>query len=87
MNLLMEIDMETTVTLFNGVEYNSRHGGPFDRGSADSYYHRPRRPHFFTDATYQSDEIEERFMTKAQIAEYNAGYDYNEQFGDKKDWG
>ena len=21
--------------------YDERHGGPFDRGSADSYYHRP----------------------------------------------
>lgn len=78
--------METMVK-FNGKVYDQRHGGPFDRGAADSYYHRPRRPHFFTDATYQSDEIEERFMTAVQIAEYNAGYDFNEQFGDKKDWG
>ena len=72
---------------FNGKQYDDRHGGPFDRGSADSYYHRPIRPHFFTDATYQSEEIEERFMTKAQIADYMAGYEFNEQFGDKKDWG
>ena len=71
---------------FLGEVYNSRHGGPFDRGSADSYYGRAPRPHFFTDATYFSDEIEERFMTKAQIAEYMAGYQYNEEFGDKKEW-
>lgn len=71
---------------FEGKVYDARHGGPFDRGSADSYYNRGRRPHFFTDATYQSMEIEERHMTKAQIAEYNAGYDYNEQFGAKKEW-
>ncbi len=77
---------ETTIVM-NGRHYKTRHGSAFDRGSADSYYDRPRRPHFFTDATYQSDEIEERFMTKDQIEEYNAGYDYNEQFGDKKDWG
>ena len=68
------------------MEINRRHGGPYDRGSADSYYRRARRPHFFTDATYQSMEIEERFMTQAQIEAYNAGYDYNEQFGDKKQW-
>jgi hypothetical protein len=66
--------------------YDERHGGPYDRGSADSYYNRPRRPHFFTDATYFSDEIEERFMTKEQIEAYHAGYDYNEQYGGKKDY-
>jgi len=71
---------------FNGRLYDQRHGGPFDRGAADSYYNRARRPHFFTDATYSSDEITERFMTRAQIEEYNAGYDFNEQFGDKKQW-
>jgi len=66
---------------------NSRHGDAFDRGMADSYYNRLRRPHFFIGATYNSDEITEQFMTKQQIAEYNAGYDYNEQMGMKKDWG
>lgn len=71
---------------FQGKLYDQRHGGPFDRGAADSYYNRPRRPHFFTDATYASDEIEERFMTRDQIAEYMAGYDFNEQFGGKKQW-
>lgn len=71
---------------FQGKLYDQRHGGPFDRGAADSYYNRPRRPHFFTDATYASDEIVERFMTRDQIAEYMAGYDFNEQFGGKKQW-
>jgi len=71
---------------YNGKQYDERHGGAFDRGSADSYYGRPRRPHFFTDATYQSDEIEERFMTKEQVEAYHAGYDWNEVNGDKKSW-
>jgi len=69
------------------MEINRRHGSPYDRGSADSYYRRPRRPHFFTGATYQSDEIEERFMTKQQIDEYNLGFDENEASGNFKDWG
>ena len=77
--------IEETI-VFDGVEYDARHGGPFDRGTADSWYDRPRRPHFFSDASYFSDEIEERFMTKAQIAEYNAGYDFNELNGGKKEW-
>ena len=45
------------------MNIDTRHGGAYDRGSADSYYRRPRRPHFFSDATYQSDEITEQFMT------------------------
>ena len=69
------------------MNIDTRHGGPSDRGSAVSYYRRPRRPHFFSDATYQSDEIPERFMTKQQIAEYNLGFDDNEVSGNFKDWG
>ena len=82
---------------YSGEVYDSRHGGPWDRGSADSWYDRPIRPHFFSDAKYFSDEIDERsmtkvkieidarFMTKEQIAEYMAGYNYNEEFGGKKE--
>lgn len=72
---------------FNGTLYNARHGGPFDRGSADSYYGRGRRPHYFTGATYNSTELEAVDMSQTEIDDYHAGYDYNEQFGDKKDWG
>ena len=32
------------------MEINRRHGGPYDRGSADSYYRRPPRPHYFVGA-------------------------------------
>ncbi len=71
---------------FDGVEYSARHGSPFDRGSADSYYHRARRPHYFEGATYQSPEIIPAKGSPEWFA-YQAGYDWNEQFGDKKDWG
>jgi hypothetical protein len=64
-----------------------RHGSPEDRGSADSYYNRPRCPHYFEGATYQSRKFEKHEMTSAQIAAYYKGYDDNEAFGDKKDWG
>ena len=63
----------------------TRHGSLFDRGSADSYYHRPRDPHWYPNGTYNAPRIED--LTAEQVAEYNAGYDDNEQFGDKKDWG
>jgi hypothetical protein len=68
------------------TQYDTRHGGPFDRGSADSYYHRGRRPHYYLGDSYASEEVQVESGTPEYEA-YMAGYDYNEQFGDKKDWG
>lgn len=63
--------------------YNKRHGGPYDRGSADAYYHREYDPHYYVEGTYDSDRIELADMTPAQIAAYTAGYrDQN----DRKEW-
>lgn len=67
--------------------YDTRHGGPYDRGSADSYYHRPRKPHYYVEGTRSSPIVTEELMTNDEIEAYNAGYDYNEETGDKKDWG
>lgn len=78
--------MKETV-MFNGVEYNARHGGPFDRGSADSWYDRPKDPHYFTGATYSSTRLDRVDMSDKEIADYFAGYEYNELHGGKKDWG
>ena len=64
--------------------FDTGHGGAFDRGSADSYYGRPIKPHFFLGDTYNSKEIDD--LSKSQIEEYMAGYAWNEQFGDKKNW-
>ena len=55
-----------------------RHGGPYDRGSADKYYKRPASPHYFTEATYSSTRVEEENMTRRQIADYNMGYNTGE---------
>jgi len=71
---------------FEGVRYDSRHGGPFDRGSADSWYSRPFNPHYFLGGSYDSIEVGQRDMTDLQIQAYRAGYQYNEQHGGKKDW-
>jgi len=62
-----------------------RHGGARDRGSADSYYGRPRDPHLFAGRTYTSARIVE--LNADEVEEYNAGYDENERRGDRKDWG
>lgn len=67
-------------------EINFRHGGPYDRGSADSYYRRPRRPHFFRGDTYNSEEVLEENMTKDEIYEYNLGFDENEESDNHKEW-
>ena len=67
-------------------EYDKRHGGPFDRGSADSYYSRPYDPHYYLGGTSTSDRVEFDKMTDEQKEAYNAGYQWNEQYGDKKDW-
>tara|TARA_B100000497_G_C7395984_1_gene251555 strand:+ start:173 stop:424 length:252 start_codon:yes stop_codon:yes gene_type:complete len=60
-----------------------RHGGPYDRGSADAYYGRPFDPHYYVGNTYQSPRIEVDQLTEMQIAEYSAGYDEEE---DRKEW-
>ena len=68
-------------------KYNKRHGGPWDRGSADSYYSRPGVPHYYVGGTGHGDPIKKADMTVAEIEAYHAGYDYNESVSDKKDWG
>ena len=67
--------------------FSTHHGGPYDRGSADSYYGRPRKPHYFVGGTYNSEQINEAQMTPDEIKAYNAGYETNEREGNKKDWG
>lgn len=66
-------------------EEYTRHGGCFDRGAADSYYGRPRDPHYYVGATHATPAI--TTLTTEEIEAYHAGYDYNEEYGDKKDWG
>lgn len=75
------------ITVETRENYDTRHGGAFDRGSADSYYHRPRSPHLYEGDTGSSRRIEQAEMTPSEVQAYLAGYQWNEQFGDKKDWG
>ena len=70
----------------NKADYDERHGGAYDRGSADSYYSRPFNPHMYAGATMTSPRIPLECMTAEEIAAYTAGYRDNEQFGDKKEW-
>ena len=71
---------------FEGKTYDRRHGGPFDRGSADSYYGRSATPHYYVGKSYMSDVVMKEEMTLKEIYEYLAGYDWNEKYGDKKQY-
>jgi hypothetical protein len=71
---------------YRGVMYNTRSGSPFTRGSIDSYYGRGRVPHYFTGAAFNSTRLEEVDMSESEIAEYHAGYSWNEEFGSFKDY-
>jgi hypothetical protein len=66
---------------------NTRHGGPFDRGSADSYYGRSCSPHYFVGGTHTSQMVPKEEMTQEEIDAYNAGYEYNSTVVmDFKEW-
>ena len=63
------------------------HGSPYDRGSADSYYQRSFRPHYFVGDTYNSDEIQQSEMTFEECEEYIRGWRENQAAQNFKDWG
>ena len=69
------------------TQYDTRHGGAYDRGSADAYYRRSYDPHYFQGDTYSSDRVELKDMTADEITAYTAGYRDQEESGDFKDWG
>jgi len=78
-------DKEKVVQVLRGPQFDrEQHGGLFDRGSADSYYSRPRDPHWYPEGSYNGRKVVE--LTPAEREEYLAGYDYNEQYGDHKSW-
>ena len=78
-------EQELIVRTLRGVQFlRERHGGLYDRGSADSYYNRGRDPHWYPEGTGHGEKVTD--LTTEEIAEYMAGYDWNEQFGDKKSW-
>lgn len=64
---------------------NKRHGGPYDRGSADAYYRRRYNPHYYTGATGSSELVED--LTEDEHNEYAAGFQDQVDSGDFKDYG
>ena len=80
-----EQEQEAVVRALRGWQFvRGTHGCLFDRGSADSYYGRPRSPHYGGVGGDSGPRVEQ--LTAEERAEYLAGYDYNERCGDKKDY-
>jgi hypothetical protein len=67
------------------MKHDERHGGPYDRGSADSYYRRGRNPHYYVGGTGTSEKIVD--LTISDLDAYNAGYNDNEESRNFKDYG
>ena len=67
------------------LQYDQEHGSFFDRGSADSYYGREPTPHRGGVGGASGPRIESNHPEDVQA--YMAGYEFNEMYGDKKDWG
>ncbi len=80
-------------------KYDKRHGGPYDRGTADAWYGRDKSPHYYTGATRgyvgsfpgPDDPTSKCItdLTPAELEAYNAGYDDSVRDGihNQKDWG
>jgi hypothetical protein len=66
-------------------KYSMKHGGPYDRGSADCYYRRDFDPHYWTDGTGGGQRIKIEKGTPEYEA-YDAGWKYQVSCGDFKEW-
>ena len=78
--------MRKRLKYWNGKCYDARHGGAFDRGMADFWYHRPRDPHMYSDSTISSLTITKDAMTEEQIDDYHAGYSCGKADGSQKEY-
>jgi hypothetical protein len=63
---------------------DKRHGGPYDRGSADSYYRRGINPHYYKGRTGYGEKVVD--LSAEEVNEYMTGYLDNEKAGDFKNW-
>ena len=67
--------------------YDMRHGGPYDRGSADAYYRRKFEPHYFKGDSYSTEQIFLLDPSTKDYEAYKAGYEETVEAGNFKDWG
>ena len=85
LHIMTEEEQKAVVRALRDWQFQRKnHGSLYDRGSADSHYGRPRGPHYGGVGGDSGPRVE--VTDKSSVAEYMAGYDHNEQFGDKKDY-
>ena len=77
-------EQERVVRGLRDWQFQRKHGSLYDRGSADSHYGRMPNPHYGGVGGDSGPRVEA--YDESSVAEYMAGYDYNERFGDKKDY-
>ena len=83
--IIEQTEQQRVVQALKGWQFvRGTHGGLFDRGSADSYYGRRPAPHYGGVGGDSGSRVE--VQDPESVAEYMAGYDYNEQYGHKKDY-
>jgi hypothetical protein len=83
--MLEPTEQERVVRALKGWQFvRGTHGCLYDRGSADSYYGRRRDPHYGGVGGDSGKRVE--VTDESSVAEYMAGYDYNERHGEKKDY-
>jgi hypothetical protein len=75
--MMKEIDMDK--------KYPDWHGSPYDRGSADAWYNRPRDPHKYPDGTYKGERVS--LTDPDEIDAYMFGYQETWIAGLHQDWG
>ena len=84
-HLMTEEEQKAVVRALRSWQFQRKHGSLYDRGSADSYYGRPRDPHYGGVGGDSGPRVDQG-LSIDEIKEYYAGYEYNERFGDKKDY-
>ena len=81
----MQTEKQKVVASLKGWQFvRKNHGCLFDRGSADSYYGRPRDPHYGGVGGDSGPRVDQ--LSEEEVAEYHRGYTYNEVLGDKKNY-
>jgi hypothetical protein len=82
---MMLEEKQRVMNLLKGWQFDRKqHGSLFDRGSADSYYGRSRDPHYGGMGGDSGPRVDQ--LSDEELAEYQAGYTYNELYGDRKDY-
>ena len=85
LHIMTEDEQKQVVRALRGPEFvRKNHGSLYDRGSADSHYGRMPNPHYGGVGGDSGPRVE--VYDESSVAEYLAGYEYNERYGDKKDY-